>query len=651
MSQEFYKEKYLKYKNKYISLKGGVNPDIEWLTYKPFSDYLPINNKDMILFLMHRKQKGIPSKSEFTTYIKENEITDWKEQLEKYNILVDLNPYSFIVLPNPPEIVIPPSIITFDYSTDVCKGSLLGKFEKRPDYNIPITHYLLSKDDKEDIFIGMYYHDSKNPNEENIEKIKKCLTNDLEKEIDWFKSKVEAEDDWQNNLIINGKFEEIRAKYLTEKKVDIVISLQKQKAELAKCITAQKLINSSEFWRVNRYFKINELKFIYKNKSNVKINCFNSVISERGSGHKLLFIWLYIFYIINRINVNIQLDAGSTAVVSKFYEKIGFNCEGDFCTSNLIKLLDNYNKELPDIKLILQYNNTNISDLKTMIDHFKELPDHFKELPDHFKELPDPPEIVIPPSIIRFDTFSDDSIDDYLNIYKYYANYGESEKIPYEINVTHYLLDFTMDFPEKSFIGMYYHDPNNSDEENKQKIINALVNIFNNRLTRLNERVKKYGIEEVGQEQLDEVNQKISKIQSKEFWSKGRYFKINELRFKLQRLTPPTPNYNYKLEIENLNSVLSTRGGGKTLVCLFFSLFFHNKGNLQSTKIELYAGSNSVVERFYKKKLGMDCTEFTCVSDVSKIISKCEFPSDIKLILQYNDSYLDNLETMISNMQ
>jgi hypothetical protein len=286
-----------------------------------------------------------------------------------------------------------------------------------------------------------------------------------------------------------------------------------------------------------------------------------------------------------------------------------------------------------------------------MIDHFKELPDHFKELPDHFKELPDPPEIVIPPSIIRFDTFSDDSIDDYLNIYKYYANYGESEKIPYEINVTHYLLNYNSNISDKSFIGMYYHDPSKPDLENKQKIINALFNIFNKQLTRLNERVKKYGIEQVGQEQLDEVNQKISKIQSEEFWNEGRYFKINELRFTLHRLTPPIPNYNYKLEIENLNSVLSTRGGGKILVCLFFSLFFHNKGNLQSTKIELDAGSLAVVERFYKKKLGMDCTGFTCVSDISKIISKCEFSSDIKLILQYNDTLIDNLDTMIANMQ
>lgn len=638
MSQEFYKEKYLKYKNKYISLKGGVNPDVEWLTYKPFSNYLPINNKDMILFLMHRKQKGIPSESEFTTYITENNITDWKEQLEKYNILVDLNPYSFIVLPNPPEIVIPPSIIRFDYSTDICKGNLLNEFEKRPDYNIPVTHYLLSKDDKKDIFIGMYYHNSENPNEENIEKIKKCLTNVLEGQIDWFKNKVEADENYQNNLIKNGKFKETRAKYLKERKVDIVISLQKEKAELAKSITALESINSLEFWGVNRYFKINELTFIYLNKSNVEIINFNSVISERGSGHKLLFIWLYIFYSINRINVSINLQAGSEAAVSKFYEKIGFNCEGDFCTSNLIKLLHNYNKELPDIKLILQNNGSIVDNLERMIGYFKEFPDLYKELP---REIP--PKIIIPPSIIIFDNFSDDSIDDYLNIYKYYADYGFNEKkIPYEINVTHYLLNFRRDFLEKSFIGMYYHDPSKPDLINIQKIKDALIEKF---------QIKIIYFSKPGFiDSKKEYENKKSKIQSEEFWSEGRYFKINELRFTLALLTPPA-TYNYELEITNLNSVLSTRGGGKTLLCLFFSLFFHNKGNLQATKIKLSAGSNSVVDRFYKPKLGMDCTGLTCVSDVSKLISKCEFPSDIKLILQYNETFIGYLDTMINNMK
>jgi len=270
--------------------------------------------------------------------------------------------------------------------------------------------------------------------------------------------------------------------------------------------------------------------------------------------------------------------------------------------------------------------------------------------PYSFIVLPNPPKIIIPPSIIFFG--GDYNDNDYLNIYKYYAGYGESEKKPYEINVTHYLLDFRSESTEKSFIGMYYHDPSKPDLINKQKIIDALVNIFNNQLTKLNERVKKYGIEKVGQEQLDEVNDKISNIQSEEFWNEGRYFKINELRFELSRLIPPSPNtYKYKLEIKNLNSVLSTRGGGKTLVCLFFYLFFHNKGKLQATEIELDAGSTSVVNKFYKPKLGMNCTGLKCVSDISKIISKCEFQSDIKLILQYNDTFIGDLDTMIGNMQ
>jgi hypothetical protein len=364
MSQEFYKEKYLKYKNKYISLKGGVNPDVEWLIYKPFSNYPKINNKDMILFLMYIKQKGIPSESEFTTYINENEITDWKEQLEKYNILVDLNPYSFIVLPNPPEILIPPSIITFDYTTDLCNILSVGKLDKRPDYNIPVTHYLLSKEDKQDIFIGMYYHDSKNSNKENIEKIKKGLIDVLNFEIGFWKPKVETNENYLN------KFEKTSEEYKKNEN-----TLQRWKAKLAKYISTLELINSSEFWSVNRYFKINYLTFIYLDESNVKINSFNSVLSERGSGHKLLFIWLYIFYIINRIDVTIKLDAGSDAVVDKFYKPIGFSC-GNYgddinCTSNLIKLLHNYNKELLDIKLILQNDGNIVDNLETMIGYFK----------------------------------------------------------------------------------------------------------------------------------------------------------------------------------------------------------------------------------------------------------------------------------------
>jgi hypothetical protein len=372
MSQEFYKEKYLKYKNKYMSLKGGLNADIEWQKYKPFLDYYKKNGmklqtgkpfqdgqpmyifniKDLMSYLLYLKQRGIPSEKEFTTYITEYKIIDWKEQLEKYNIVVTINPYSFIVLPNPPE-------------------------------------------------------------------------------------------------------------------------------------------------------------------------------------------------------------------------------------------------------------------------------------------------IIIPSSIIRFDTFSDDN--DYLNIYKYYAGYGESEKkVTYEINVTHYLLDFRSESSEKSFIGMYYHNPSEADLINKKKIIDALREQFQLKINYFS----KPGFEESKKEYED----KISKIESEEFWNESRYFKINELRFTLQSL--PSPNtYKYKLEIKNLNSVLSTRGGGKTLVCLFFYLFFHNKGKLQATEIELDAGSTSVVNKFYKPKLGMNCTGLKCVSDISKIISKCEFPSDIKLILQYNDTFIGDLDTMINMMQ
>jgi len=216
-------------------------------------------------------------------------------------------------------------------------------------HNLKITHYLLDYShvhNRVNSLYGLYYHNPNIDNRENIQKIKNLLTsnkNKLERNLAQF---LEKNNKNENEFYIGNNF--------------------LYKVKIAKI----EKIESAEFWSVPRYFIINRIEFIF-NKLNkfLKIRTFNSILSKKGSGHELLCILLYLFQYKNIIDIEyIELIAGSDEVMEKFYIPIGFDCnrKSKICTQTFIKLKEKC-INIPDIKLILKYNNVYIDNLEIML--------------------------------------------------------------------------------------------------------------------------------------------------------------------------------------------------------------------------------------------------------------------------------------------
>jgi hypothetical protein len=339
--------KYLKYKNKYLELKGGssftntMQGNINWRTYKPFEGKFTIddgysnteNTKIFIItswidYLGNIIKNKIPTIEEFLYLldISNKTLKEFIKELKEYKIIVTINPYKFDIIKDKFEIIkdkfeiiIPTENIRFDDITNI--GLFKMNLSKREVTNLlPMTHVLL----KNNYFYSIYYHDASNPNTIHIASIKEIL-------------------------VSTYNYKMITFPWLKDN-----------------CLKIINDINSEDYWKQNRHFNIGSLLFkISEGPDSIDINISTLYggLLEKGSGH--LFLCLFLNLInssLNQKEIVINLKASTFGVMEKFYKMIGFNCNNSLeCTANIKDLIakcnENNKGNFGDIKLILSMHD------------------------------------------------------------------------------------------------------------------------------------------------------------------------------------------------------------------------------------------------------------------------------------------------------
>jgi len=380
-----YLSKYLKYKDKYLKLKnliGGqslsqyliskgitdfnLKPDV---LYSPEFEFIFILKENFILekwndlICLKLNEKGLRNFEDedifnyqykfihkYTDILNSNNLWFKLNELGNTTLIKHLDKYfdsstaktssssDVLVEPVPtlsskeikiPEIIIPnKSEINVDQFSKLNLTSSVsaGVHETAREYNIKMTHVLLkiypNKPNYYD-FYGLYYHDASNPDDEQIKMIKKII-------IDEIKSVIELKE--------NGEFPEIEIKKEYDK-IDKV--------------------NSNIFWNESKYFVVGHIYF--KCTQEIKLIYIEKLIGwimQKGSGLKMLCILLYVFFYIKNSDFIISLDPGSTKVVEKFYQKIGFKCPGKCTLNDMGTLITKHCSNcLDNVKMIIQYGD------------------------------------------------------------------------------------------------------------------------------------------------------------------------------------------------------------------------------------------------------------------------------------------------------
>jgi hypothetical protein len=325
-------------------------------------------------------------------------------------------------------------------------------------------------------------------------------------------------------------------------------------------------------------------------------------------------------------------------------------------SSNLDELLNNdifnsINKEIYIPSNIQDVCNGDLNtDIKNGILHFKTILPEYEGLLN--KILINEPniEVVLP----VYNIFNSNSKNKYFNKLQTLTDFGsQNTSKRYNLEITHYILDYRKNnlYSGGDFMGLYYHNPENKNTKIIEDIQNILLKILKSEKDRLKKMIE--ADSKLSQEQLNElsdeinenrkrfenINKNIQNLESGDFWIKPRYFIINKIDFKINKKN---------LYIETFNSMLSKKGGGHLLLCILIYLFLDKmKSGIQEVTLE--AGSENVITKFYKPK-GFICSyrSLKCEGDITKLKKTCVDIPDIKLILIYNNNYVNNLETMIS---
>ena len=241
-----------------------------------------------------------------------------------------------------PEIIIPDEGFNIDYYNYLTNLSNLVGFNlennnkeirKAPNWGIDITHLLLKKYSSNCNLYGLYYHDSKNPDKNNIDKIIYILKSKLIKRIELYRV----------NNAMTFKIPELEG-YLSQ-------------------------ITSEEFWAESKYFIICNLNGdVYKNK--LDINFLNTSLCKKGFGNILMCIYLNLFKSLT--NINVSLESANDALIS-VYEKYGFTFQGRHGMANinflLVKCKSNTKEDYGNnIKLILKLESNYIDNMEPILD-------------------------------------------------------------------------------------------------------------------------------------------------------------------------------------------------------------------------------------------------------------------------------------------
>ena len=245
------------------------------------------------------------------------------------------------------------------------------------------------------------------------------------------------------------------------------------------------------------------------------------------------------------------------------------------------------------------------------------------------------PEIIIPDENITFNTIPI-SVTDLSNMT---LDYTSKERI-YNFEMTHLLFENNLTKKDKykySLSALYYYDPNNVDEILKGYIIRILNEYYNNRkmnaeIAHLYEKVKKY--EEI-----------LLSINGPNFFNKSRYFRIGEISF----IKKKEENYIY---IENYYGYLMKKGHGLLMLCALLKIFLNE---IIPLSIELESATSQVAEKFYIP-LGFTCdNSFGCIyciiEDIKLILEKCNPLPNIKLILKFDNHYIDDLNIIKNSLK
>ena len=240
-----------------------------------------------------------------------------------------------------PEIIIPEEGFNIDYYNYLTNLSNLVGFNlennnketrKAPNWGIDITHLLLKKYSSDCNLYGLYYHDSKNPDKNNIDKIIYILRSKLIKRIELFRKNA-----------MEFKILELEG-YLIQ-------------------------ITSDEFWEKSKYFIICNLNGKI-HKSKLEINFLNTSLCKKGFGNILMCIYLNLFKSLT--NINVSLESANDALIS-LYEKYGFTfAAGRNGMANinhlLVKCESNTKEDYGNIKLILVLESKYINNMEPILD-------------------------------------------------------------------------------------------------------------------------------------------------------------------------------------------------------------------------------------------------------------------------------------------
>jgi hypothetical protein len=348
----------------------------------------------------------------------------------------------------------------------------------------------------------------------------------------------------------------------------------------------------SETFNIKNYLNS---KGIYDFKTEIPVDLLNQEFIKKS-----LLTWNNLIYRYNSYNYNNNLQ-----------EKLIKNIDNFFNTKD--QTINNYND--------IGFFNTKDQTINSNSKNQKEL----YEIQNFFKEPKI--EFIIPEYVINF-IDEDQKLNNLIN-----KNYGDQNiERKYELEITHYLLD------KNTFSGLFFHNPTKPNN----KIIDNIKLIINEKM---DNKILFYknAYENKDEESRDLMNTLIAvcedkkeKYNSKFFWNKSKYFKLSEIIFK-------------NTKIENLISTLPKKGSGHKLLCVFLYIILKINNNNFDSIIELKAGSFDVIDKFYKK-IGFNCDNYLkCNQTIKELITKCDFSSDIKLILLSNNKYHNNFENYINN--
>jgi hypothetical protein len=276
-----YKNKYLKYKRKYLELKGG-NEIINWRTYKPLENTFVISDgwtnigdpgryyfiytwQDYLGNIIKNK---IPTIQDFLCLLETSKktVTDFIEELKKYEINVIVSPYKF------------------EIKEFINLMLYFGNNKPSRDFTLPLSFY--SHREKEKKFYSIYEY---KPEHNTSKYIRTLYENELEDRIKMWSIFPEKE--------INEKIKSFLEKNNINK------------------------MRTDNFWKETQFFIIGKINYHITSNDDIYIDEFISSPMEKGEGHKMLCNFLNLFK--NQQNKIVSLIPANPELYS-YYEKIGF---------------------------------------------------------------------------------------------------------------------------------------------------------------------------------------------------------------------------------------------------------------------------------------------------------------------------------------